>query len=505
METKKITFGFTKTIKKPQLQANKKESVIKNKTELITCLEDNKIKFVDESPKTEDERLVIPLQNSSKTSKALESLRRRKAVLEGIDIEESKDNVKQISNSESINNLQLDSLEKRAITELLIEARKDFNGDPEETGSKLTLVVKPEDLPLDGAEESTLEDYGNIPINQFGMAMLRGMGLKDEVIKKKKIEDDICPRPKGMGLGADKAVKRQPMLIPPEENEKLEIKKNSFIKILAGKYKKQYGQIEGLDDRTGRVIVKLALGGLKESLCEYLLQPVSKKEYQTYGKVINSEKYEEYKRKAEIKLAQITKEENYLKEEPKIKTEKYDESYKYDTNQKYCKTEINKREGFKIKTENEDYTHNSKNNSNISNSDSKIKSVSSRRQSPNKEYSDSRRNTEFEKNQDDKIENRKTFKSYENDNNRLLDNDTPLRRRSRSTERRKKRLTSESSEDYPEKYRYKTSKSKSSKSKKHRRDKHKYKYSSSDDDKKHKKKTKKSRKSRSRSRSRNRR
>lgn len=47
-------------------------------------------------------------------------------------------------------------------------------------------------------------------------------------------------------------------------------------------------QVEGFDDHAGRVIVKLALGGHFESLNEFLVQPVSKKEYAEYGKVISN-------------------------------------------------------------------------------------------------------------------------------------------------------------------------------------------------------------------------
>lgn len=41
------------------------------------------------------------------------------------------------------------------------------------------LPVKEDKLELEGEEESTLEDYEKIPINDFGMAMLRGMGWKE--------------------------------------------------------------------------------------------------------------------------------------------------------------------------------------------------------------------------------------------------------------------------------------------------------------------------------------
>ena len=66
------------------------------------------------------------------------------------------------------------------------------------------------------AEVSTMEDYENVPIEQFGMAMLRGMGFKEgEGIGgfKKEVVPIFDPqvRPKGLGLGASR----------PKKNEKV--------------------------------------------------------------------------------------------------------------------------------------------------------------------------------------------------------------------------------------------------------------------------------------------
>lgn len=46
-----------------------------------------------------------------------------------------------------------------------------------------------------------------------------------------------------MGLGADKMIKKPKLLIQPSANEILAIKKNAYVKILAGKYKDLYGQV----------------------------------------------------------------------------------------------------------------------------------------------------------------------------------------------------------------------------------------------------------------------
>ena len=55
-------------------------------------------------------------------------------------------------------------------------------------------------------ESSKLEDYNAVPIEQFGLAMLRGMGFQaDEGVgktKQKVNEIKVEVRPKGLGLGA---------------------------------------------------------------------------------------------------------------------------------------------------------------------------------------------------------------------------------------------------------------------------------------------------------------
>lgn len=91
--------------------------------------------------------------------------------------------------------------------------------------------------------------------------------------------------PIGMGLGADKVIKKVKLLVTPAKNEKLEITKNAYVRILAGKRKDLYGQIE--DYHASRVTVRLAVGGARETLNEFMVQPVSKQEFQEYGKVIS--------------------------------------------------------------------------------------------------------------------------------------------------------------------------------------------------------------------------
>jgi len=47
-------------------------------------------------------------------------------------------------------------------------------------------------------------------------------------------------------------------------------------------------QIEGFDDDSGRVIIKLALGTTRLSLNEFMVQAVSKNEYAKFAKIISN-------------------------------------------------------------------------------------------------------------------------------------------------------------------------------------------------------------------------
>lgn len=150
-----------------------------------------------------------------------------------------------VSNGDVLSNVKTEpieeSLDQRAAREIIEELSK--KDETNET-KVFALPISADDLPLEGAKESTLCDYENIPITDFGKAMLRGMGW-DEAKEKKAAENIEAPfvRPKGMGLGADKVIKKQALLIQPRQSEKLEVKRNACVKILAGKHMNLYGTV----------------------------------------------------------------------------------------------------------------------------------------------------------------------------------------------------------------------------------------------------------------------
>lgn len=102
---------------------------------------------------------------------------------------------------------------------------------------------------ITGEPESTMEDYENIPINEFGMALLRGMGWKEEkgIGKNAKTSTLNVPniRPKGMGLGADKMILKQGQSqeTAKKGSEELKIIKGAYVRVISGRHKNKFGKV----------------------------------------------------------------------------------------------------------------------------------------------------------------------------------------------------------------------------------------------------------------------
>ena len=136
-----------------------------------------------------------------------------------------------------------------------------------------------------------MQDYEQIPIKAFGMAMLRGMGWDPKVGIGKTFKQNVkvletTVRPKGLGLGASAPGpnKNPNAKADTDSKEELEIKKGAYVQVLGGSQKKKYGVIEGIDADNALCLVKFALGGKTASVGELNLKVVSKSEYVKYGK-----------------------------------------------------------------------------------------------------------------------------------------------------------------------------------------------------------------------------
>ncbi|CAG2060777.1 unnamed protein product, partial [Timema podura] len=93
-----------------------------------------------------------------------------------------------------------------------------------------------------GPVPSSLEDYERVPVENFGMALLKGMGWKEGkgIGKKPRVVETITqvPRPRGVGLGA--------MITLPVQNEEdpeKPLRVSTQVSIISGSYKKCSGTV----------------------------------------------------------------------------------------------------------------------------------------------------------------------------------------------------------------------------------------------------------------------
>ncbi|XP_054283082.1 G-patch domain and KOW motifs-containing protein-like [Macrosteles quadrilineatus] len=310
---KKISFGFSKLAKKTaivptNLNKNKQDDEV-NKVEFIDCLEGKSIKLRD-PVKEETGPLVIPLTRPKRDNKSIQEVGLDVNKVNGKSLDKEIENISVTPSSEKDNQETVgvdkskdicsndgqnkqETLDEIAAREILEELNRKKSEDEERRVFSVPLTSNAPS----GEKESTLEDYDNVPVNDFGLAMLRGMGWAPGkgIGKNEKLVAPTLPtlRPKGMGLGADKIIKSAEK---KSSNEDLKMVKGSFIRIIAGHDKDAYGQIEGLDDESGRLIVKLALKNTTVSLNEFMVQLVDSNEFKKNSKVINVSKYEEYKK-----------------------------------------------------------------------------------------------------------------------------------------------------------------------------------------------------------------
>lgn len=322
-ETKKISFAFAKSIKKSIIKTTVPQE--QKKVDYIECLDEKGIKVIGEEEK-KDEPLVIPLLGSKTwhdriINKIDADIFESKTIKEepedvGTD-HEQKPNISNgsVSPKVSVKTEPIDDNENKAVTleeQAAKEIIRDLESKQDEQQNQTRTLTLPltEDPSLRGKEQSTLEDYEKIPVDAFGLAMLRGMGWQPGkgIGKNEKVVSAVVPelRPKGMGLGADKVTLQKKNTDSKKNDEELKIEKGTFVKIIAGKQSNNYGQIEGFDDDAGRLIIKLALGGNIISVNEFMVQPVTKSEYSKNSKVLNAKKYEEYKNKASTELKHKT-------------------------------------------------------------------------------------------------------------------------------------------------------------------------------------------------------
>ncbi|XP_077002587.1 G-patch domain and KOW motifs-containing protein [Tamandua tetradactyla] len=140
-------------------------------------------------------------------------------------------------------------------------------------------------------------DYEAVPVEAYGLAMLRGMGWKPGEGIGHTFNQVVKPRvnslrPKGLGLGANLAAAQalastSSYRLPRPDDEQEKGKEDQpqglvpggAVVVLSGPYRGLYGKVEGLDPDNVRAMVRLAMASRVVTVSEYCLRPVSQKEF----------------------------------------------------------------------------------------------------------------------------------------------------------------------------------------------------------------------------------
>ncbi|MCI4381148.1 hypothetical protein PGIGA_G00248390 [Pangasianodon gigas] len=280
-----ISFGFSKKI-------NKAKTEKAEERDFLTGVEGKELKST--KPVEKPKELIIPLIQKNRWYRH--------------------EGVKQEDGKEAPSEQQQDSVESQAIKELIEESQKKQeqwkNGPQCDPNLAIPLLMQNqvpqgfedgEQIRVDLRPESSTEaDYEQVPVEAYGLAMLKGMGWKQGEGIGRTFKQDVKPiehqlRPKGLGLGADRSAikdlepsrpQRPPK--PGEQREKddegLVLGPGGCVLVQTGAHKDLYGKIEGVDTDNARVVVKLAIGGKSVTISQYSLRLVSRKEYDKYSK-----------------------------------------------------------------------------------------------------------------------------------------------------------------------------------------------------------------------------
>ncbi|XP_005112486.1 G-patch domain and KOW motifs-containing protein [Aplysia californica] len=323
-----FSFGFQKRQEVKQLSKSAVGENVDGEDEskdYVTSLEGKEVKSSKGGDKSgsENHEYVIPLIRQNKW---------RVNEKEG-----SQNNVKKVQEkgSDALNGHDEinDSLEQKAAKEILQETAR-YNETWEDRGKVDTTLAIPllmqnkvpegfeSDEKLDVGlrpDEPHDADYDQIPIEHFGMAMLRGMGWNESrgIGKKGKV---IAPveaqlRPKGLGLGAERSNSGTNKTdgkakTSSAEEEQLVLKKSAFCIVTSGVNKDLYGVVDGIDEDNSRLMVKLSLSGKTISIMQCNVRVVSKVEYEKYSKYINKSKADKYTEDEKKKLSEGSKNRN---------------------------------------------------------------------------------------------------------------------------------------------------------------------------------------------------
>ncbi|XP_074538255.1 G-patch domain and KOW motifs-containing protein [Halichoeres trimaculatus] len=290
-----VSFGFTKTVSKFKHPTG--ETAVKNEErDYLTGIDRNELQSTKPSEKPKE--LIIPLIQKNRWYK------------------HEKTGEREGNGGRSQNTAQeQDSVDSQAVKELIEDSRRQLeewqNGPQSDRLLNLSIPLLMQNQVPDGYEDgdkvkvdlrpesSTEADYENVPVEAYGLAMLKGMGWNKEEGIGRTFKQHVKPiehqlRPKGLGLGADRSAikdlepsRNQRPPKPGEERgkeEELVMGPGGCVLVTSGAHKDLYGKIEGVDPDNARVMVKLAIGNKTVTVSQYAVKLVGRKEYEKYSK-----------------------------------------------------------------------------------------------------------------------------------------------------------------------------------------------------------------------------
>ncbi|KAM4878307.1 G-patch domain and KOW motifs-containing protein isoform 2-T2 [Sylvia borin] len=154
------------------------------------------------------------------------------------------------------------SVEAQAVQELLQEARQSQEQPNGGSGPPISIPLQLPDKDVATGPQPTPQDYEAVPVGQFGLAMLRGMGWSQgqgigRTFPRVVAPLERRPRPRGLGLGAE----APPGPPKPGESPQGGPALGDPVCIQGGPHHGLQGKVEALEPETGRALVRLRLGG----------------------------------------------------------------------------------------------------------------------------------------------------------------------------------------------------------------------------------------------------
>ncbi|XP_040915772.1 G-patch domain and KOW motifs-containing protein [Toxotes jaculatrix] len=294
-KTAAVSFGFSKTVSK--FKHSFGDAVTKKEDrDYLTGIDRNELQ--SSKPSEKPKELIIPLIHKNRWHRP-----------DRPDQSEERGGKTQATTQDN------DSVESQAVKELIEESRRQLeqfqNGPQSQSNLNLSIPLLMQNKVPEGFEDgdhikvdlrpesSTEADYESVPVEAYGLAMLKGMGWKKGEGIGRTFKQDVKPiehelRPKGLGLGADRSAikdleptRKQRPPKPGEEREKEEelvMGPGGCVLVESGAHKDLYGKIEGVDPDNARVVVKLAIGGKSVTISQYAVKLVGCKEYDKYSK-----------------------------------------------------------------------------------------------------------------------------------------------------------------------------------------------------------------------------